>query len=145
MTHIEPSPPTTLQMSPGSHIPAGVIHYGCKCKALAVIPRHDSAWIVKRCGRVLRATGGRVDLHVLHGDLVGEHFNGRTTFPFPGVESLLRLMGHGACAIHVDTHPVKRTTSIRMERHRFDVPGGTDGKVTVCYLGEILIRGSELS
>lgn len=143
MSRINPSPPTTLQMVSGNHIPAGVVCYGCKCKTLAVIPSRGSAWIIKRCGRVLRAAGDRVDLRVLHGDLVGEHFGGHTTFPSPAIESLLRRMGHRACAIHVDTRPVKRTMVIHMEGHRFDVHFGTHGVVSRCFLGNVLIRGSE--
>ncbi len=134
---------TTLQMYPGNHIPAGVISYGCKCKTLAVINRRDAAWIVKRCGRVLRATGGHVDLHVSHGELVGEHFNGRTTFPASLTEALLRRIGHGACGVHISTDKARHMLHVNMEGHAFFVPRGTGLSVAHCSLGDALIRGSE--
>ena len=143
MSPTKTSRPTTLQMYPGNHIPAGVIRYGCKCKTLAVINRSDATWIIKRCGRTLRTTGSRVDLRVSHGELVGEHFNGRTTFPARAIEAILRRLGHGACVARIDSLQVKRTMRIRMEGHQFDLPSGADGKTAICWLGDVAIRGSE--
>ena len=140
-TQIEPH--TTLQMYPGNHIPAGVIRYGCKCKTLAVINRRDAAWIIKRCGRVLRTTGSRVDLHVSHGELVGEHFDGLTILRFRAVEALLRLIGHADCAIHINTEKVQHLLHVEMKGHSFYRPAGLTGVRWSCTLGQALIRGSE--
>ena len=139
-TQIEP--PTTLQMYPGNHIPAGVISYGCKCKTLAVINRRDAAWIIKRCGRTLRTTGDRVDLRVSHGELVGEHFDGLTILRFRAVEALLRLIGHAACAIHINAEKVQHLLSVEMKGHSFYRPAGLTGVRWSCTLGQAIIRGS---
>ena len=139
-TQIEP--PTTLQMYPGNHIPAGVISYGCKCKTLAVINRRDAAWIIKRCGRTLRATGSRVDLHVSRGELVGEHFSGLTILRFRAVEALLRLIGHADCAIHINAEKVQHLLSVEMKGHSFYRPAGLTGVRWSCTLGQAIIRGS---
>ena len=135
-------PPTTLQMYPGNHIPAGVIRYGCKCKTLAVINRRDAAWIIKRCGRVLRTTGSRVDLHGSHGELVGEHCDGLTILRFRAVESLLRLIGHADCAIHINAEKVQHLLSVEMKGHSFYRPAGLTGVRWSCTLGQAIIRGS---
>ena len=135
MSTTKTSRPATLQMYPGNHIPAGVISYGCKCKTLA--------WIIKRCGRVLRTTGSRVDLHVSHGELVGEHFDGLTILRFRAVEALLRLIGHADCAIHINTEKVQHLLSIEMKGHSFYGPAGLTGVRWSCTLGQALIRGSE--
>ena len=134
---------TTFQMYPGNHIPAGVISYGCKCKTLAVINRRDAAWIIKRCGRTLRTTGSRVDLHVSHGELVGEHFSGLTILRFRAVEALLRLIGHADCAIHINTEKVQHLLRVDMEGHVFYGSAGPTGAPRRCSLGSALIRGSE--
>lgn len=139
-TQIEP--PTTLQMYPGNHIPAGVISYGCKCKTLAVINRRDAAWIIKRCGRTLRTTGSRVDLHVSRGELVGEHFSGLTILRFRAVEALLRLIGHADCAIHINAEKVQHLLSVEMKGHSFYRPAGLTGVRWSCTLGQAIIRGS---
>ena len=133
---------TTLQMYPGNHIPAGVISYGCKCKTLAVINRRDAAWIIKRCGRTLRADGSRVNLRVSHGELVGEHFDGLTIRRFRAVEALLRLIGHADCAIHINTEKVQHLLSIEMKGHSFYRPAGLTGVRWSCTLGQAIIRGS---
>ena len=143
MSHTKTSRHTTLQMYPGNHIPAGVIRYGCKCKTLAVINRRDTAWIIKRCGRVLRTRGSRVDLRVSHGELVGEHFNGRTTFPLRAVEAILRRIGHSDYALHLNTDKVQHLLRVDMEGHVFYGPAGPTGEPRHCSLGSALIRGSE--
>lgn len=139
--HIEPR--TTLQMYPGNHTPAGVIRYGCKCKTLTVIDRHDATWITKRCGRTLRITGDHVNLRVSHGELVGEHFNGRTTFPVRAVETLLRLIGHPAHGLYISSGKVKRTIYANMEGHVFYVPDAKTGEPARCSFGALLARPSE--
>ena len=130
-------PRTTLQMHPGHDAPAGLIRYGCKCKTLTVINRRDAAWIIKRCGRVLRVTGDRVVLRVSHGELVGEHFNGRTTFPVRAVETLLRLIRHPAHGVYLSSDKVKRVVYVNMAGHVFHVPDAKTGKPTRWFFGTL--------
>lgn len=140
-TQIEP--PTTLQMHPGHDAPAGLIRYGCKCKTLTVINRRDATWIIKRCGRMLCTTGDRVDLRVSHGELVGEHFNGRTTFPVRAIETLLRLIRHPAHGVYLSSDKVKRVIYVNMAGHVFNVPDAKTGKPTRWFFGSLYARPSD--